>query len=172
MIYLANHVDGLFARFPVAGHSPDLRPREEPIVTKMSLAWSLLPGGAQWTAADDQTTVQATASYLRAGPEDLLTAVARLVLGESETRADFEDEPITYRWIFRRTGDDVHIRVLELADYKEPDLTGTELWSSRQTVDSLARGVIRGFDEVVWKHEKPDSTRRGVDRSRVSNSKP
>ncbi|KOV86514.1 hypothetical protein ADL01_06490 [Streptomyces sp. NRRL WC-3618] len=78
-----------------------------------------------------------------------MTAVGRLVAGETETRAQFEAEPTAYRWIFYREGEDIWIRVLELRDGSDHDNRGTEIWSSQLGIDQLARTVIRCFDEVA-----------------------
>jgi hypothetical protein len=122
-------------------------------MNKMSFTWTLAGHGwADCTVADDQTEAEATASYITTAPEDLLTAVARLILGEKETRARLEAEPTTFRWIFHREGNDVWVQLLELADSGKHDKAGTELWSSWQTVDTLARAFIRGFDEVAHKY--------------------
>ncbi|MFC9842801.1 hypothetical protein ACFWFF_21085 [Streptomyces sp. NPDC060223] len=75
--------------------------------------------------------------------------MARLVAGETETRAQFEAEPTAYRWVFYREGDDIWIRVLELRNGRDHDNKGTEIWSSQLGIDQLARAVIRCFDQVV-----------------------
>jgi hypothetical protein len=122
-------------------------------VTGMSFTWTLAGHGwADCTVADDQSETQATASYITDAPEDLLTAVARLVLGENQTLAQFEAEPTAFRWIFHREGNDVWIQLLLLADSDKHDKAGTEIWSSWQTVDTLARAFIRGFDQVAHKY--------------------
>jgi hypothetical protein len=119
----------------------------------MSLTWTLAGHGwANCTVADDQTEAEATASYITAAPEDLLASTTRLILGQKETRAQFEAEPTAYRWIFYREGDEVWIQPLQLADSGKPDKAGTEIWSSWQTTDALARALIRGFDEVAHKY--------------------
>ena len=126
----------------------------------MSVTWNLK--GAGWVdvvIADHQEEVGTAASFITTAPEDLLTAVAGLVLGESDTRAQFEAEPVAYRWIFHREGYDVWIRLLELSRGRRPDHAGTEIWSSWQTVDSVARAVIRCFDEVA--HTYGESGYRG-----------
>jgi hypothetical protein len=61
-------------------------------------------------------------------------------------------EPTAYRWIFYRSGTDVWIRLLHLHDGGSHDEDGAEIWSSRQTVDSLARTLIRCFDQVAHQH--------------------
>lgn len=81
-------------------------------------------------------------------PEELLTAATRLIAGEREARAQFEAEPTAYRWIFYREGDDVWIQLLQLPDKGKHDNAGTEIWSSWQTTDTLARAIMRGFDEA------------------------
>ncbi|MFI5802069.1 hypothetical protein [Streptomyces sp. NPDC051561] len=69
----------------------------------MRITWSLAgPGWADCTLEDPQAKVELTASYITSAPEEFLTAVARLVAGETETRAQFEAEPTAYRWIFYR----------------------------------------------------------------------
>ncbi|OOQ48459.1 hypothetical protein AFM16_36180 [Streptomyces antibioticus] len=78
--------------------------------------------------------------------------MTRLVGGESECRAQFEAEPTAFRWIFYRQGTDVWIRLLELPHGNAHDKTGTEIWSTQQDIDIVARAVIRCFDEVVREH--------------------
>jgi hypothetical protein len=119
----------------------------------MSFTWTLAGyGWADFTVADDQAEAEAAASYITAAPEGLLTAVARLIVGEKETRAQFEAEPTAYRWIFHREGDDIWMQILQLADRSKHDKAGTEIWSSWQTTGTLARAIIRGFDEVAHKY--------------------
>ena len=115
-------------------------------------------------------------------PEELLAAVTRLLIGESETRALFEAEPTAFRWIFSREGDAVWIRMLRLPNGRRHDRAGVEIWSTQQALDTLARSVIRCFDEVArtygesgyhgkWGHPFPRSeleTLRGHWRSRQS----
>ncbi|MEW2373885.1 hypothetical protein AB0940_31670 [Streptomyces sp. NPDC006656] len=82
----------------------------------------------------------------------LLTAIARLISGEAETHAQFEAEPTAFRWIFYRAGNDVWIRLLQLSDGAAHDNAGTEIWSTQQSVGTVARAVIRCFDEVAKKY--------------------
>lgn len=129
-------------------------------MTGMTVTWKL--AGAGWAdivVADDQAAAEATASNITTAPEDLLTAVARLVLSENETRAQLEAEPTAFRWIFYREGTDVWVRLLELPDGHKHDNAGTEIWSSWQTIDTVARAMIRCFDEVA--HEHGESGYRG-----------
>lgn len=119
------------------------------------ITWSLgAHGWAQCTLEDHHAQVELIASYITDAPEELLTAVARLVAGETETRAQFEAEPTAYRWIFYREGDDAWVRVLELRDGSDHDNRGTEIWSSQLAVDELARAVIRCFDQLVQTHDE------------------
>ncbi|MEU2298043.1 hypothetical protein ACK389_01260 [Streptomyces antibioticus] len=119
----------------------------------LRLAWILSGHGwADCVVGDHQSEAEVTASYITTAPEDLLTAVTRLVGGESECRAQFEAEPTAFRWIFYRQGTDVWIRLLELPHGNAHDKTGTEIWSTQQDIDIVARAVIRCFDEVVREH--------------------
>lgn len=88
-----------------------------------------------------------------------MTAVTRLIVGETECRAQFEAEPTAFRWIFYREGTNVWIRLLELANGSAHDNKGTEIWSTQQDIDVVARAVIHCFDEVV--REYGESAYRG-----------
>jgi hypothetical protein len=108
----------------------------------MSITWTLT--GRGWAAClvrDDHTEAEVTASYITQAPDDLLEAVTSVVLRYGETRVQFEAEPTVFRWIFHRDGRDVWVRLLELPV--------TEIWSSRQTVDTVARAFLRAFDDVA-----------------------
>jgi len=116
----------------------------------MSLTWTLAGHGwADCHVEDDTAGATATASYMTAAPEDLMTAVTRLLRGDTETRAQFDAEPTTYRWIFHRGGTDVWVRLLELADSSRHDNAGTEIWSSWQTIGILMEAVISCFDDAA-----------------------
>jgi hypothetical protein len=120
---------------------------------KMSITWTLSgKGWADCLVADDQAQAEVTASYVTAAPDELLEAVTKVVLREGETRVQSEAEPTVFRWIFHREGDQVWIQLLELPDRTRHDNAGTEIWSSWQTVDSVARSFIRAFDDVVVEH--------------------
>ncbi|MFJ1800060.1 hypothetical protein [Streptomyces sp. NPDC088180] len=120
------------------------------MTSDMRITWTVAGSGwADCTLEDRLVKVELTASYITNAPEELLTAVGRLVVGETETRAQFEAEPTAYRWIFYREGQDIWIRVLELRDGSDHDNRGTEIWSSQLGIDQLARTVIRCFDEVA-----------------------
>lgn len=122
-------------------------------MSKMSFTWTLSGHGwADCVLCDDETWAELTASYITMAPDDLLEAVTRVVFQHGETRVQFEAEPTAYRWIFHREGDAVWIQVLELPDSRLHDKAGTEIWSSWQTVGSVARAVIRGFDDVAAEH--------------------
>jgi hypothetical protein len=127
--------------------------RRPVIVGDMQLVWTLSGRGwADCTIADHLAEAEVTASYISTAPEDLLTAVARLVTGEAEVRVQFEAEPTAFRWVLYREGTDVWIHVLELADGSDHDNAGTEIWSSQQSTGTVARAVIRCFDEVARKY--------------------
>ena len=98
--------------------------------------------------------------------------MARLVLGDLETRADFMAGTTTFRWIFCREGTDVWIRLLDIPDGRTNDSAGTEIWSSQQNVHTLARVVVRCFDEVARKHGEAAIGTSGAGRSPASSSTP
>ncbi|WP_328322378.1 hypothetical protein [Streptomyces sp. NBC_00388] len=119
------------------------------------MTWTLDGHGwANCTVEDQQAKVELTVSYITSAPEEFLTTVARLVSGETETRAQFEAEPTAFRWIFYRHSDNVWIRLLQLPCGSDHDNKGTEIWSSQLHVDALARAVIRCFDDVARAYDE------------------
>lgn len=116
----------------------------------LRLDWTVgTAGWADCVIADQDAEVTVESSYITAAPEELLTAVARLMTGESETRADFEAEPTRIRWIFHRDSKDVRIRILQLPHRRSGDPAGIEIWASQQPLEVLVRTVIRCFDKVA-----------------------
>jgi hypothetical protein len=102
--------------------------------------------------ADAEGDAVVVASYVTDGPEQFITAVARVVLGASQARAEFEAEPIVYRWLFDRDNGHVQIRLLQLPSRGSRDDVGDIVWASRQPVDVVARAVVRAFDAVETEH--------------------
>lgn len=120
------------------------------LTTGLRLAWRLDGHGwADCTVTDRQAVIVLTASYITSAPEEFLTALARLIAGETETRTQFEAEPTAYRWIFYREDERAWVRILELRDGSDHDNKGTEIWSSQYPIDELARAAIRCFDDVA-----------------------
>ncbi|MFC9437359.1 hypothetical protein [Nocardia sp. NPDC057030] len=119
----------------------------------MTMTWEL--GATGWVhvhVSDDGNEAKVLASYLTNAPEDLLNAVLSLFSGSSTARTYFEAEPTTYVWLFDRTGANVDIQLVKLANSDEPDDAGTELWSTTQTLNHLARTVVGAFEVVAQQH--------------------
>jgi hypothetical protein len=112
--------------------------------------WTLRDHGwAFCSVSDDHTSAEAVVSYVTDGPEQLLRAVARIVLYETDTQAEFEAEPTVYRWFFHRHGNTIDVRLVEAADTRTAEHAGDLTWHSRQSITTLARAVIRAFDTVA-----------------------
>ncbi|GHE64189.1 hypothetical protein [Streptomyces capitiformicae] len=118
-----------------------------------SLAITWMLGSHGWASikvADEHGEAEAIASYITDAPEEFLYAVARLVLGDEDTRAELEGEPQTYQWFFHRDGSVVDVRLVLADDAQAPDSSGVVLWSGRHTVTALARSVVRAFDRIDY----------------------
>ncbi|MER7844292.1 hypothetical protein ABTZ03_10155 [Kitasatospora sp. NPDC096077] len=118
------------------------------------LTWEL--GGHGWadcTVSDRDSSTVITASNITTAPEDLLAATARLALGATESRAQFNAEPTIARWILYREGSDIWIRILELPGDVH-DNRGTEIWSSQQPLITVVRAVVRCFDSVAARYRE------------------
>ncbi|MFI6347726.1 hypothetical protein [Streptomyces sp. NPDC050560] len=165
------------------------------------VVWTLgAHGWATCAVAHGAHGTELAASYVGPGPEELLTAVVRLLAGEDGTSARFEAEPGTHLWTFRRiraaaggpADDPVLVRLLppdggspadrespeygapghgsaEYGDGGDPDGAGpdggdpdhagpdggarsTAAWSTVVEADTLARALVRCFDDVARAH--------------------
>ncbi|MEU8002270.1 hypothetical protein AB0B66_14000 [Catellatospora sp. NPDC049111] len=119
----------------------------------MRVGWRLQHHGwAVCALRDDAAYGEALVSYVTDGPEEFLTAVARIVLGQTHSRVQFEAEPAAYRLNFQRDRSEVDIRLSHVRTRDLPDEAGTTVWTSRQPLTVLARAVIRAFDAVDAEH--------------------
>jgi hypothetical protein len=97
-----------------------------------------------------------TASYLSDALGDLIRAVRALCEGAHEARASWDEEPGEYRWIFRRGGSTVRVRLLAFPEWRAvvdaPDADGEVLLDAECHVSDLgsaiASGARRLLDEV------------------------
>ncbi|MCP2326356.1 hypothetical protein HDA40_004863 [Hamadaea flava] len=111
---------------------------------RLHVGWRLTGRGwAVCILADDLADIEVPVSYLTEAPEDFLTAVTRLLLGQPQAEVLFNAEPSIYRLTLRRT-DRLDAATLRLA------LTGAGdiFWASEQPLDVLARAVVRAFDAI------------------------
>ncbi|WP_433672165.1 hypothetical protein ACQP06_11290 [Nocardia sp. CA-136227] len=116
----------------------------------MSIHWQLEDfGWANVRVSDENIEATAVASYVTGAPQYLLRAATDIVRGVPEARAEFEAEPTVYRWLFRRQGNEIDIRLLEVDNYDLPDSSGIQRWRSCQTVWALAASVCICFRDVL-----------------------
>ena len=122
-------------------------------MSSLAITWQLCSHGwATVKVSDDRGEAEAVASYITDAPEEFLYAVARLALGDEETRAEFNGEPELYRWFFRRDGSAVDVRLIVADDTQAPDSSGIVLWSGRHTLTTVARSTVRAFDRIEYEH--------------------
>lgn len=122
-------------------------------MTSITLTWTLRHHGwAICEVADRYSAVEAIASYVTDGPEQFLTAVARIVSGATAARAEFEAEPTVYRWTFHRHASDVEVHLLRAPSYHITDTASAVIWTSTLALDALARAVVRAFDDVAYRY--------------------
>ncbi len=113
-----------------------------------------LSGRAEGRLADDEAWAGLTASYLSDALGNLLEAVGVLLEGADEAACSWDEEPGEYRWLFTRTGQTVHLRVLALPDQfpPRPDADGTLVFETRQSLQVLAAVVAEGAAAVLATH--------------------
>lgn len=117
----------------------------------MRFGWDLSGAGWAELSVGEATLV---VSYVGSGPEALLEAVTRALLGHAG-EVTFEGEPQRYRVTFDRVGDEIRIRVTEFE---------TELWAGSHPLDEVARSVVRALDRVAneFDDEAHESEWRGA----------
>ncbi|WP_409187001.1 hypothetical protein F9C11_29685 [Amycolatopsis sp. VS8301801F10] len=89
-------------------------------------------GWAFCSVTDEQTTAEAVTSYVTGGPEQLLEAITRITLFETDAQTEFEAEPDVYRWFFHRRLNAVAIRLVHAVDLTAPQHAGTLIWHSQR----------------------------------------
>ncbi|OUD02749.1 hypothetical protein [Streptomyces swartbergensis] len=120
-------------------------------MSSLAITWTLgSPGWAVVKVADDHGEAEVVASCVTDAPEEFLYAVARLVLGDESTRAEWEGEPQVYRWFFHRDGPVVDVRLVLADNTQGPDDSGVVLWSGCHTITALARSAVRAFDRIDY----------------------
>jgi hypothetical protein len=106
----------------------------------MRFRWNVVGAGwAELSVGEARLVV----SFVGSGPEALLEAVTRALLGLA-AEVTFEGEPERYRVTFDRVGDEIGIRVTEFE---------TQLWAGAHPIPEVARSVVRAFDRVADEHD-------------------
>jgi len=119
-------------------------------MSKFSFKWTLEGNGwASCVVADDAGEAEAVASYITDGPEQFLRAVANMTYRDGPILAEFEAEPMVYRWFFEREGQSVSIRLVEALNGGASDEAGRTIWCGRHAADVLCRTIVRAFDAVL-----------------------
>jgi len=112
------------------------------------------PDSADGELEAEAGLVTIPASYISDCLGNLLYALWSLMQGEAETRCSWEDEPGEYRWIMRRGGDDVSLRILQFADSvpRQPDEVGRPIFETRQNLRVFARAIALGASRALAQH--------------------
>jgi hypothetical protein len=120
----------------------------------MALRFSYQLTGAGWSSAQldsGDVTVSLSASYLSDALRHLVEAVALVAEGVSSSRCSWDEEPGEFRWLFTRDNQSVRIVILVFDELwgNEPDERGRVIFDEAVAVQELARGILRGADDVL-----------------------
>lgn len=112
------------------------------------------PDSADAELDDGASQVTVPASFILDPLGNLLYALWRLMQGEIETRCSWVEEPGEYRWIMRREGDDVSLRILALASFfpSRPDEAGRLIFETRQDLRTFVRAIAMGASRTLGEH--------------------
>ena len=112
------------------------------------------PGSAEAGIGDDVGHAIITASYLSDALGDLLHALWLCGSGAPEARCSWQEEPGEFRWVCRRQGDDIQLRILAFDDYyrHRPDAEGAVVFETRQDWEVVTRAIALGASRAVEKH--------------------
>ncbi|HEX5584002.1 MAG TPA: hypothetical protein VFX08_10040 [Gaiella sp.] len=122
-------------------------------------------GWAEAQITDDHASASLTASYLSDALGDLLAAVRAVRTGSTEVRCSWEEEPGEYRWVFRRSRDDIALRILWFDDQydSEADETGRVVFETTQKVDALVAAIASAAQRVLDEHGEAGYVARWVE---------
>lgn len=111
-------------------------------------------GWAEALISDGSSGATVTASYLDDALGDLLETVDVLLEGADDARCSWTEEPGEFRWVFRRAGSTVHLRVLGFAGmYSQlPDSSGVVMFETRQPLRDVALAIAMGSQAVLDEH--------------------
>lgn len=124
----------------------------------MSVSISYQLTGEGWAecdvVVDDRLASTLIASHLSDALRDLLGAVVRILEGEAEATASFEDEPGEYRWrLIRLTPDRLQVRILAFPDMRDdPDDEGKVLVDAVCRLRTFAGSVYSASQRLLEKH--------------------
>jgi hypothetical protein len=108
-------------------------------------------GWARARLAHGSQEVELPASYLSDALGEVPLAIAELQEGENAAVASWEQEPGEYRWLFRRTDDEISLQVLAFSDSypRLPDSEGSPVFTATRPVDEMARAFAEGARSVL-----------------------
>jgi hypothetical protein len=120
---------------------------------RMDFSYRLIGSGwAEARIADETSSVVITASYLTDALGDLLSALAALKCGDSDTeRFSWDGEPAEHRWILRSDGDEVVVSILWFHDIYKPqhDEAGRVVFATRQPLAEFVRAVSASAAQLL-----------------------
>ena len=123
--------------------------------TYVSIQFRYQLTGAGWsecTLIVDDVCVTVTASYLSDALRSLVSAICRMLDGNREATACFDEEPGEFRWRFFRIGDDmVRILILEFDDLwsHKPDSDGHPIFDVQCRLRTFAGAVYDGCKRLL-----------------------
>lgn len=108
-------------------------------------------GWSEVRVSDGEHVALVEAWHLSDALRDLLEAVALAVEGVHEARCSWlHDEPGEWRWVLRRLGEKVELRVLEFDTARDaPDEQGREIFRTVQPARRLGRVVLSAGQRVL-----------------------
>lgn len=121
----------------------------------MGVSFSYALVGTGWSecrvAVGEQQAI-VSASYLSDALGDVVGAVVRLVEGQPEAGASFDEEPGEYRWRFSRVGADrLRVRILEFPELwgHRPDEEGKTLFEAECRLRTFAGAVLSELQRLL-----------------------
>lgn len=102
-------------------------------INKITFTYNLV--GKGWSEAeikDGESRATLTASYLSDALGDLVRAILGLLGTADKTTCSWAEEPGEYRWIFKKQGDSLFIKIVwfDVLWTNKPDEEGTSVFSS------------------------------------------
>ena len=111
-------------------------------------------GWAECHVAVGNRHVTVTASYTSDALGDLTRAVLQLKNGAISARAQFDEEPGEYRWIFHRNTNFCTVQILMFSEFRgnQPDQVGKLIFYAECSFDAFLTAFIGALQAVLTRY--------------------
>jgi hypothetical protein len=122
-------------------------------------------GWSETTITDGTNEASLSASYLSDALGNLANAVIKILKGEKEARASFDEEPGEYRWVFTNDNNVVDIKIFSFKDLwtNKNDSEGDLVFSSKITTKELGNAILECLKNILKEYSPEEYKKKWID---------